>query len=46
MDRLSNLEKQVMAIQDYLRTNHTKNDPAPPISALQLPQDAAIPTNP
>lgn len=41
VDRLTNLEKQVIAIQDYLRTNHTKNDPPPPISALQLPQEDA-----
>ena len=38
MDRLTNLEKQVMAIQDYLRTSHAKTDQLPPLSALQLPQ--------
>ena len=32
MDRLGNLEKQVMAIQDYLRTTH-----APPQSFLTAP---------
>ena len=38
MDRLGNLEKQVIAIQDYLRTSHAKSNDEPPISALQSPQ--------
>ena len=39
-DRLSNLEKQVMAIQDYLRNEHGPKGLAvpPPISQLRTPQ--------
>ena len=46
-DRLSNVEKQIIAIQEYLRTSHEKTGYLGPSSGLQLPQepqDAALPT--
>ena len=41
-DRLSALEKQVMAIQDYIRTQHSSTYVLPPeLSPSQPVQDAA-----
>jgi len=43
-DRLKNLEVQVMAIQDYLRSDHKKSEVEPPLPGISsnnnAPQDA------
>ncbi len=39
-DRLTNLEKEVQAIQEYIRTDHKGSNELPPISAVQSQQDA------
>ena len=38
IDRLSAVEMQVKAIQEYLRTSHAKGAPEPPISGVVYPQ--------
>lgn len=46
-DRLAAVEKQVVAIQDYLRNDHNKRSELPPVSSVRehyrTPEDATAP---